>query len=59
MPRGHTRYELILLFDKTGLDAKNLKDWLDAKGVKEYSTHLIRLYYAYYLAAKDKIKGMI
>lgn len=51
MPQGTTKFELILLFDRLGLEPKKMDAFLDSKG-QAYSIHTLRKYYNYYATAK-------
>lgn len=51
MSSGPARFELILLFDRLGLEPQKMAEFLKSRG-QEYSIHTLRKYYNYYATAK-------
>ena len=51
MGRGESKYELILLFERLGLEPKKLEAYLKKKGQK-YSYYTLKKYYQHYATAK-------
>ena len=51
MGKTEAKHELILLFDKLGLEPKKMAEFLDKKG-QSYSYSTLQKYYRYYATAK-------
>ncbi len=58
MPRGATRFELILLFGRLKLDNEKMKDWLKASDLI-YNPWVVDKYYRYYLEAEKRMNEML
>lgn len=52
MSKGNTKFELILLFDRLGLEPKKMSDFLISRG-QQYTYDTLKDYYGYYHIAKN------